>query len=1130
MFRRVDPMFNKLRVRALPSQRELCSIVRVSAALLAVIAPFAVPALDARGQDLSKYGANAISVIAGDPTATSTSFSNGVPATSSGLVGIQGARTDAAGNVYFIQGVVVRMLYVSGPVPAILQHAVSDYSTLPDASTEPTTATGGQGNLYSLVNVEGSGSCADPTCGDGGSAVSAVVQAPYGLALDNAGNLYIADLNTFSVRKVNAADGTISTIAGDPQHAMSVYNGDNQPATAAYLTNPTAITFDANDNLFIADVGSNLVRRVDAQTQIMTTVAGNATSPSTYCSDTTCGEGGAATSALLGSVFGVGVNTAGDLFIAENGLSVIRKVAHDTGILTTVAGQRGVFCSDTVCGGEGVDATTATLSAPQTVNVDANGGLIIADTGDQAIRGVTTDGKIYTLAGMLSQTPSVGNFTGAANSVQFNFPAEAVIDASNHLIIADSNPYLWQVAAPTVLATQTITFNQIPDATYGNASFDLTNYTTTNSGLAIAFTCSGAATCGGTNGATLTITGAGTATVTANQAGDSTHSPATAATRTFAVAKAALTVKANDISFPFKSATQLPSLTFSYVGFVNGDSSSAVTGAPVLSTTATATSLVGPYPITVAPGTLAAANYNFTLQSGTLTITGGVAQTITFAALPNVTYGVATFSLMATATSGGGVSFNVGGPAELLGNRLTITGVGTVTVTANQAGDAEYSPAPAVTQSFQVAPAVLTIAAQPATRAYNDPNPAFTYAASGFVNADTSAALSGAPAFTTTAVASSTPGSYPVAVTQGTLFARNYTFTFTNSTVTITKAVQTINFPAAASAVFGTPIPLAATASSGLAVQYTVTGPATIASGTLVSSTPGQVTVTASQPGNDLYLPAPPVTINYNFQKEPLAVRSGNFTIPFGGTIPTFTYTFGDGSFTPPANEFSGVPDLTTTATSASAPGQYPIVASAGTLISDYFNFQYVNGTLTILQPSSFILTATPASVVIPSGQARQVTITLTPVNDFVGSVTIGCSGLPTGITCVSSPSALTTTLQTGGVQPVTTTLTISAGAPVASTQNQLAGKRPILAGWAWFPALVFGAIVAWQRRRFHHNRRLEHLLLLAMMLLGASGMIACGSSSKSDSVQPGTTIIQVTGASTSGPASASLALSITVQ
>jgi len=133
----------------------------------------------------------------------------------------------------------------------------------------------------------------------------------------------------------------------------------------------------------------------------------------------------------------------------------------------------------------------------------------------------------------------------------------------------------------------------------------------------------------------------------------------------------------------------IPALTgYSATGFVNGDPTAVLSGAPAESTTATQGSPAGTYPITITQGTLAAANYTFSFVSGTLTISGGAAQTITFAALANVTYGVSPITLTATASSGLPVSYAVSGPATVSGSTLAITGAGTVKVTASQAATA----------------------------------------------------------------------------------------------------------------------------------------------------------------------------------------------------------------------------------------------------------------------------------------------------------------------------------------------------------------------------------------------------------------------------------------------------------
>ena len=704
-------------------------------------------------------------------------------------------------------------------------------ATLP--GSHPTTAT--IGDVYTVVNAQNLNCSPSTDCGDTGQAQSARLSVPWGLAFDHAGNLYIADIGSASIRKVSAQDGTISTYAGDPLHGANTYNGDGGQALGAFLTAPSFIALDGSDNLYIADSvffspGTNLVRRVDAQTGIITTVAGDNTQPGVVCSDNVCGEGQAATSALLGGLNGVAVTAAGDIFTAESNENVVRRVDHATGIITIIAGQMGVACADNTCGGEGVPATQASLNFPFAVTTDSSGDPIITDQNDNVIRGVLPDGTIRTLAGIITKTPGLGPLTGPAGSALFYLPENAALDASGNLFIADiNNNLLWKVNAPVALKAQTITFDEIPAATYGDPPIDLTRYASSDSALALTFTCTGAASCAGAGGATLSITGSGAATVIASQAGNSVYAPAAAQTVTFQVARAALTVQADDIYFAYMSASQLPPLTFKYRGLVNGDTKSALSGAPLLTITATATSPGGDYPITLTLRTLSAANYTLTPANGTLHITGNGPQTLTFPALPNVTYGVATFDLGATASSGLPVSYTVAGPAELLGFRLTVSGAGTITVTATQPGNSNYAAAVPVVEFFVAAPAVLTITAQPVTREYAMPTPALSYSAVGFVSADTVAVLSGAPAFTTTATATSVPSIYPLTISQGTLFANNYTFLFVNSTVTVVAATQIITFPSIGDQVFaGQPVTLQASASSGLAVQYALTGPATL--------------------------------------------------------------------------------------------------------------------------------------------------------------------------------------------------------------------------------------------------------------------------------------------------------------
>ena len=372
-----------------------------------------------------------------------------------------------------------------------------------------------------------------------------------------------------------------------------------------------------------------------------------------------------------------------------------------------------------------------------------------------------------------------------------------------------SNPQALTVG----LAPQSITFGALPNVAYGVAPITLA--ASASSGLPVSYGVTGPATL---NGSALTITGVGTVSVTASQAGNGSFAPAANVVESFTVAPAVLTVTATNASITY--GQPIPSFSYTATGFVNGDTSSVLSGTPLETTTATSSSPAGSYPITITQGSLAAANYSLAFVAGTLTISGGATQTITFGALPNVTYGVAPITLTATASSGLPVSYAVTGPATLNGSVLTVTGVGTVNVTASQAGNGSYGAATPVTRSFTVAPAVLTVTATNASIAYGQPIPSLTYTATGFVNGDTASVLSGTPVESTTATSSSPVGSYPITIVKGTLAAANYSFTFVSGVLTINKAAQTITFDVIPAQTVGATVNLSASASSGLPVSF----------------------------------------------------------------------------------------------------------------------------------------------------------------------------------------------------------------------------------------------------------------------------------------------------------------------
>jgi sugar lactone lactonase YvrE len=267
-----------------------------------------------------------------------------------------------------------------------------------------------------INNFAGGGSPAD-NLGDGGKATDAAVNGPRGLIADAAGNVIFADVKNHRVRRIDAS-GVISTIAGNGQAGFS---GDGAKATDAQLNNPTYVALDGAGNLFITDLGNNRVRKVDASGNI-STVAGNG--------DQAVGGDGPAVSTPLGVPERIFVDAANNLYIPEQGTNRVRRVTPD-GNITTVAGkaQAPAFA------GDGGKATDASLSSPNAAFVDANKNVLILDTGNERLRQVNADGVINTVAG------GVGRSGIKANEAVLALPRGGVRDAAGNTYIADKGHF-----------------------------------------------------------------------------------------------------------------------------------------------------------------------------------------------------------------------------------------------------------------------------------------------------------------------------------------------------------------------------------------------------------------------------------------------------------------------------------------------------------------------------------------------------------------------------------------------------------------------------------------------------------------------------------------------------------------
>ena len=310
----------------------------------------------------------------------------GGPATSASLYYPAGVAVDGAGNLYIAD------------TNAQLIHEV-------DISGNISTVAGNGGYGYG---------------GDGGAGTSASLDYPYGVAVDSAGNIYIADTDNQRIRKVDATTHTITTVTGN---GTAGYSGDGGAATSASLDYPYGVAVDGAGNLYIADTFNQRIRKVDASTHDISTVAGNGTAGYS-------GDGGAATSAILDHPHGVAVDGAGNLYIADEGNQRIRKV-DTSGNISTVAGNGGIFYN-----GDGRPATSASLYGPYGVAVDSSGNLYIADTSNNRIRKVDTSGNISTVAGDGSYGFSGDG--GAAASAMLAIPRGVAVNGAGDIFIADS--------------------------------------------------------------------------------------------------------------------------------------------------------------------------------------------------------------------------------------------------------------------------------------------------------------------------------------------------------------------------------------------------------------------------------------------------------------------------------------------------------------------------------------------------------------------------------------------------------------------------------------------------------------------------------------------------------------------
>jgi streptogramin lyase len=260
--------------------------------------------------------------------------------------------------------------------------------------------------------------------GDGGPALQAALNEPYGVVVDRVGNVYTADRKNACVRRIDAVSGIITTFAGT---GAPGYSGDGGPAARAGLAEPNGLAFDpAGRRLYIADVAGHRVHLVGIASGLITTLAGTGAAEHS-------GDGAAARAAGVFGARAVKVAADGTVYILERQGSSLRRVDPVSGVITTIAGTAGARGF----GGDGGQASEAVFDAPKEMAVDRDGNILIVDTENHAIRRIDrASGIVATIVG---GRQGGGGDGGPATAAGLDRPHGAVVGGDGAIYIGDTN-------------------------------------------------------------------------------------------------------------------------------------------------------------------------------------------------------------------------------------------------------------------------------------------------------------------------------------------------------------------------------------------------------------------------------------------------------------------------------------------------------------------------------------------------------------------------------------------------------------------------------------------------------------------------------------------------------------------
>jgi len=800
------------------------------------------------------------------------------------------------------------------------------------------------------------------------------------VAVDASNVLYIADCNNYVIRKISTS-GTVTTFAGSGSQGFADGTG-----TAASFSNDFSLATDAGGNIYVADAGNKLIRKITTA-GVVTTISGNGSTGS---------EDGVATNANFNTPTSLSVDYLGNVYVADAGSNKIRKVNIS-----------GYTMDAYLPAGLAFDGTTGTISgtptapspattynikgnnAAGTANASVNITVIyppvvttttpptaFASMGDIPPVPVVIDGSITvtdlsktTLAsGKVSLT---GNFVAGQDVLAYNYNAATMGNIAGTYNATTGIISLTSAGATATLAQwqaalRAITYNNTNNVNPNTASRTISLIL--NDGVV--------------DGTTATKTIALTYTPSSNA--NLTNLSISAGTLSPVFAQGTITYVAN-VSNAVNTFKVTP---------VTASSNATLT---INGTTVASGSASGNLPLNVGVNTittLVTAQDLVTKKTYTITMTRAATQTITFSALPTKNYGAADFSPGAVSNNNTiPVTYVSSNPAVATitpeGN-IHVIAVGTATITASQAGNINFDEATPVSQTLTVDPAVLTVIAASKSKIYGTTNPILTYTYTGFANGETSTILNTQPTISTTATTVSAAGNYAITVSGA--VAPNYTVNYTPGILTINPAALTIT-ASNQTKVYGAALPsltytysgfvngdaasalttlptVTTSASAGTAVgSYTITAGGAVASNYAIAYAPGTLTITPAA----------------------LSIRPDNKAKFYGDINPVLTASYT--GFVNGDNQAGllSMPVLATAATTSSPVGTYSITASGAS--SANYAISYLQGTLTV---NSVPITFTPIASKVygdadfTPGATSAATITYTSSNTAVATIVGG--------------------------------------------------------------------------------------------------------------------------------------------